>query len=74
MISGCWVYVVCFGCFIDWLIGCENWDKRCVFLVRICCGLSELKGFGENVGCFNRRLLGNFMIGFLVFVCSGLKC
>jgi hypothetical protein len=66
--------VVCFGCFICGIVECEDWYKKYVVLVRICCGLTELKWFGENAGCFNRRLLGNFMIGFLVFVCSGLRC
>ena len=68
------MYVVYFCCFICWFIGCENWGKKCVFLVGIYCGLSESEEFGVNVGYFNRRLLVNFMVGFLVFVRSGLKC
>lgn len=57
MILGCWVYVVYFGCFMCGVVGSEDWDKKCVFLVRICCGLTELEGLFEKCIGFNRGLL-----------------
>ena len=39
------------------LVGCENWGEKVVFLIGICCGLSETMYFGRNVGDFNRGLL-----------------
>ena len=57
MILVCWVYVVCFGWFIDWLIGCENWNYKYVFLVKICYGLPELEGLFEKCIDFNKGLL-----------------
>lgn len=38
-------------------IGGEDWDKKCVFLVVICCGLTELEGLFEKCIGFNRGLL-----------------
>lgn len=57
MILVCWVYVVCFGCFICGTVEYKNWDHKYVFLVGICCGLSELKGLFEKCIGFNRGLL-----------------
>lgn len=49
--------MVHFSCFMYEFIGGEDWDKKCVFLVVICCGLTELEGLFEKCIGFNRGLL-----------------
>lgn len=68
MILVCWVYVVCFGCFICGTVEYKNWDHKYVFLVEICCGLPELYGLFEKCIGFNRGLL---MILLVLNCCNG---